>query len=172
MILEAWEVIVLLYIATSVVLYFVCRNAHSNGVKFKAPKKKWVFYLLSFTWGLISVIPGLIVAGVLMLAGHKPIKYGYEWYFALPGISWGLELGIIFLAPEDASESLKQHEHGHGIQNIWLGIFTPAVVSIPSAIRFWYRKIVACSTKYDDIWFEGSATAAGKEFMETHGKNC
>jgi hypothetical protein len=44
------------------------------------------------------------------------------------------------------------------------------VITIPSAIRYWYREIRARKglkneTGYDDIWFEGDATRRGEEFI-------
>ena len=42
----------------------------------------------------------------------------WEWCFEIPNITWGLELGVFFIAPKGANhEEIKQHEHGHGIQN-------------------------------------------------------
>ena len=35
---------------------------------------------------------------------------------------------------------LIRHEGGHGIQNIIFGVLMPFLVSIPSFIRYWYRK--------------------------------
>ena len=58
------------------------------------------------------------------------------------------------------------HESGHGIQNLLFGPLMPFVVSIPSAIRYWYREYLMKVKKikcwnlpdYDSIWFEGTAT--------------
>ena len=137
---------------------------HGTRFSFKCPKKVW-FYILSFTWGLPTVLFGNLVALALLITGHKPKKYGYEWYFEL-NVNFGLELGIFFIVPKDSSEQLKQHEHGHGIQNVYFGVFNIGTTLLPSAFRYWYRKFVPCDSKYDDAWFEGSATASGKELME------
>ena len=65
------------------------------------------------------------------------------------------------------------HEHGHGIQNIYLGFFMPLVVSLPSAVRFWFREIrekkfrKKLKKEYDSIWFERSASISGKKFMSS-----
>lgn len=160
------------YVVISVILYFVMAVKCKRNPVFKAPRSPTVFYALSFTWGLPSILIGSVVAAVLFIAGNKSKKYGWEWYFELPNINWGLELGIFFIAPKGKGryEGLKMHEHGHGIQNIYLGIFNPLVVSLPSALRFWYRKFreaigKPCETEYDNVWFEGSASMSGHALM-------
>ena len=48
----------------------------------------------------------------------------------------------------------------------------PFVVSIPSAIRYWNRKLnyhdkgLTPPTEYDDIWFEKQATKLGAECLD------
>lgn len=159
------------YACASVLLYLICRAKCAKSPVFKAPRHRATYYILSFTWGLPMTLFGCIVAVGFLITGHRPKRYGWDLYFEIKGIGWGLELGIFFIAPDGECEQLKAHEQGHGIQNIYLGIFTPAVVSLPSAIRFWYREIrynigKRCKTKYDDIWFEGSASASGKALIE------
>ena len=146
------------YIITSVILYFILRAKC---------KKNAVFRL---TWGLPSVFVGAVIALFVRLTGHRAKPYGWEWCFEIPNIGWGLELGLFFIAPSEY-EITHMHEHGHGIQNIYLGIFNPLVVFLPSVMRFWYRKIREkigrpCKTYYDNIWFEHSATVSGKEFIK------
>jgi len=158
------------YFVISLMLYIVCRAKCKKNAVFRMPKNKWVFYILSFTWGLPTVVIGAIIALFVRLAGHKPKRYGWEWCFEIPNLGWGLELGLFFIAPT-GHESVHMHEHGHGIQNIYLGIFDPLVVSVPSVVRFWYREIrekfgKPCKTKYDDAWFEKSATESGKAFIK------
>ena len=158
------------YVVISTGLYIVMAAKCKKNPVFKAPRSPTLFYILSFTWGLPSVLIGGLVALVLRIAGNKPKRYGWEWYFEFPGIHWGLELGIFFIAPQGYYEALKMHEHGHGIQNIYFGIFNPLVVSLPSVTRFWYREFREavgnpCKTGYDDIWFEKSASESGKDLM-------
>lgn len=135
------------------------------------------FYILSFTWGIILTVIGLVVAGVLILAGKRPTKYGWCYHFEV-GDSWGgLELGIIFITDTTPDEETKNHEFGHAIQNCVYGPFMPFLVCIPSAIRYWYRKWkyhdknLTPPTEYDDIWFEGEATKLGTEYMKKINKN-
>ena len=116
----------------------------------------------------------IVIAVILFLficTGRRPIKYGWDWYVEIEGIDWGLNLGLFILVPKGCGNALRNHEHGHGIQNIYFGIFTIAIVALPSAIRFWYVVIKQKKDKmfvydYDAIWFEGSATESGNALLE------
>ena len=133
----------------------------------KIPKA--LFYILSFTWGLPMTLIGCIISLGLIIVGYKPKRWNYCWYFEV-GERWGgFELGTCFIKDKTYSVHIMNHEHGHGIQNCYLGVLMPFVVSIPSAIRYWYRELkyerkgLRPKTDYDDIWFEGSATKLGTE---------
>ena len=134
-------------------------------------KRKWVYYLLQFTWGLPMNLIGGAVALTLLALGHRPIKHGWNYCFGLD-VDWGMELGVFFIAPVHGSVNLKNHEHGHGIQNIYFGPFSIGMVNLPSMVRFWYREFKVkfggkLDTEYDDIWFEGQATKSGTDFMNS-----
>ena len=112
---------------------------------------------------------GCIVALVLVIAGYKPKRFGWCWYFEV-GENWGgLELGAFFLVCKNAGIHVKYHEHGHAIQNCWFGFLMPFIVCIPSAARYWYREYLhsmkgvkySDMPLYDSIWFEGQATRIG-----------
>lgn len=132
--------------------------------------KRIIFYFLNLTWGLPLNIVGFIVALVLLCAGKKPKRWGDCFYFEV-GENWGgVELGIIFLTDKTSNEHTRNHEHGHAIQNCFFGVFMPFIVNIPSAIRYWYRRIreekgLPNKTDYDDIWFEGQATRLGTAYV-------
>ena len=99
--------------------------------------KKILFYILSFTWGSIMTAIGCLATLGLLIAGHKPKKWGYCWYFEV-GKGWGgVNLGPVFLVSKGSSVHTKNHEHGHGIQNCCLGPLMPLVVCLPSAARYW-----------------------------------
>lgn len=127
------------------------------------------FYLLSFTWGGFLTGIGLLVSILLILTGHKPKKWGYCWYFEIGRKNWGgCEWGPVFLKDKFEGEYMKNHEFGHGLQNCVFGPFMFFLVSAPSSIRYWYRRIQlrrkkTLKTEYDDIWFEGQATKLGTE---------
>lgn len=132
---------------------------------------KFLFYFLSFTWGLPMTLIGLLVALVLLITKHKPEKYGCCLHFKV-GDNWGgLNLGVVFLTDKTPDTSTKNHEHGHAIQNCYWGFLTPFVITIPSAIRYWYRELKYYKkgktppTEYDAFWVEADATSRGAEFM-------
>ena len=131
---------------------------------------KRTFYILSFTWGLPLTLIGLIVAAVLLCKGKKPKKWGACYYFEVDNkFMSGFNLGIIFLTGKNPSAHTRNHEHGHAIQNCYLGVFTPFVVHIPSAIRYWYRVIKTklgykFTTSYYSIWFERTASELGNKY--------
>lgn len=134
--------------------------------------KRFLFYFLNLTWGLPLNIVGFIVAGVLLLAGNKPKRWGDCFYFEVGKTNWGgLELGIIFLTQKNPSIHTRNHEHGHAIQNCFFGFLMPFIVNIPSAIRYHYRnyrekKGLVNKTAYSDIWFEKQADILGKKYVE------
>lgn len=139
-------------------------------------RNKFLFYFLSFTWGLPMTIVGCIVGAVLLATGHKPKKYGYCCHFEI-GNNWGgVNLGPVFVTSKNATEHTKSHELGHGLQNCFFGPLTPLVISIPSAARYWYRIIRAkignpCKTSYYGVWFESQASDLGKDFMKWYNNN-
>ena len=125
------------------------------------------YYILSFTWGIIMTLMGVIVSIALIITKHKPKRNQYGWYFELkPGHS-GLSLGPAAFVNKGA-ESVLPHEFGHSVQNCFYGPFM-LVVTAWSAARFWFREyLVAFRHKkysdlppYDSIWFEGLATKLG-----------
>lgn len=160
------------YFAVSAFLYLVCREKCKKDAVFRMPKSKALFYILSFVWAFPSTLVGFVVALFVWLNGYIPKKYGRVLCFEIPEIDFGVEFGLFIIVPTKTREETKQHEHGHAIQNIYLGVFALPVVSIPSAIRYWYRKVrekhgKPCQTDYDAIWFEKSATESGKCFFKS-----
>ncbi|MGM9968861.1 MAG: hypothetical protein ACI35S_00525 [Anaeroplasma sp.] len=120
-----------------------------------------LFYVLSFTWGLPMSLIGGITFLVLMCLGYKPKRFRYLYYIEI-GENWGgLNLGCFFLTCKVPYEKTKRHEAGHSIQNALFGPLMPFIVTIPSAIRYWYIRVFNVATNYDSIWFEGQATKLG-----------
>lgn len=133
----------------------------------------FLFYFLTFTWGLPFTLIGCITALVFVLCGHRPHKWGYCFCFEL-GKNWGgMNLGIFFFCGKGSKPTLKNHEHGHAVQNCYLGPFMIPLVALPSRIRSRYRNYLITKKyidpktlpPYDSIWFEGSATRLGNEIL-------
>lgn len=78
---------------------------------------------------------------------------------------------LFFLKDSRESLSLMKHEQGHGLQNIYWGVLMPFVITIPSAIRYWYRRALTARGRidlvpYSAIWFEADADRRGAELYE------
>ena len=132
----------------------------------------WIFlyWLVQLTWGIPLNIIGVVVALVFVLSGHRPKRFVYAIYFEV-GRNWGgVNLGGFFFVQKNASLVLKQHEYGHSFQNMMLGVLTPFVINIPSAIRYHYRNYKRAKghilTPYDEFWCESWATKLGKKYGE------
>lgn len=175
--MKIFLIILAIYIILSGILYVVLDRLYKSGKLkyFKNVSNKALFYLIQFTWALLPTLLGCIVAFALIITGHKPVRYGMCFCFEM-NVNWGLELGIFFIAPPK-SKGTKNHEHGHAIQNIYLGPFALLCVSIPSCLRFWYREIYQMIhpgvklVPYDSIWFEGTASGSGREFMNNYSED-
>lgn len=162
------------YIIISIPLYFIMQYLYTKkGIKvLPNVKYEWLWWIIQCTWSLPMTLIGCIVALCLVIFGKKkPVKYGWCYCFECD-VNWGLELGVFFIAPPK-SKSTKNHEHGHAIQNIYLGPFAVTCVSLPSCIRFWWRELKRkknpkCKLPlYDKIWFEGQASQSGKAFIKS-----
>ena len=132
---------------------------------------KQLFYLLSWTWGIIMTLIGNVAAICLIIAGYKPKKNCYGWYFEV-GENWGgVDLGYICIVQHNSSQYLRDHEFGHSVQNIFFGPLFPFLVAIPSAVRYQARTFIEnrgwiCKTGYFDIWFEKQASECGTAYRE------
>lgn len=130
-----------------------------------------LFWLASCTWGAIMTFAGALVAVALIATGHKSHRFHYLIYFEV-GENWGgFELGPFFVMSCDEGLRTKQHEAGHGLQNIMLGPFM-LIISVWSAIRYWIRRLKqkrgldATLKPYNSIWFEGWATRLGQKHFK------
>lgn len=138
-------------------------------------KNKYLYYILSWTWGLPMTLLGVMVALVLIICGYKPKKCGYCYYFEICENWGGIEFGMFFLTEKNPPEYITAHEVGHSLQNCLWGVLMPIVISIPSAIRYWYRRIRVkigkpCTAGYYDIWFERQASEWGTKFINNTTK--
>lgn len=91
---------------------------------------------------------GLFATIGLLITGHKPKRFYHTFYFQV-GKNWGgINLGFVFLTSQEWDLHTKQHESGHGIQNIILGPLQPFLVCIPSALRYWITTLKGMKAKY------------------------
>lgn len=133
-------------------------------------RRRWLFWLLAFTWGLPMTMLGLLISLAMLIIGKKPKRFCSIWFFNV-GRSWGgFETGCMFLRDNASSDAISKHEYGHAFQNCIYGPLFIFIVAIPSAVRYWQRRIAARiheddasynQKPYDAIWFEGSATHIG-----------
>lgn len=157
------------FAASAVLIYLTADSVwrSRSDYTFAAPRR-FVFIFLSLTWGLPMTLAGAFAALFLLLTGHRPRRFGYCALFELPRVGFGLSLGPFLIAPAD-DRLTAAHEHGHSLQNVYLGPFMPFCVSLPSAVRYHCRNLKMkiakkpCRRKYDAIWFEHTATESGME---------
>jgi len=133
-------------------------------------KHKWLFYVLSYTWGILTTIIGLLISFGLLITGHKPNKYYWVHYFKLKENWGGFSVGNTFVRDTTSNDNINEHEFGHTMQNTLFGPFAIFLCFIPSIIRYFlFRKAQkkGIPTKdYNSIWFEASATDCGKFLVE------
>lgn len=134
--------------------------------------RRIMFYIISWTWGIIPSLIGSII--ILCLLPFKRVRVYHGRLYGIIGKNWGgLEFGCFFIVCKTAqhSDHLRCHECGHGLQNCLWGPLFPLVITIPSAIRYWYHRWALSKGKtvpdYDSIWFEGQATEWGKKYVLT-----
>ena len=145
-------------------------------------RKRWLFYLLSYTWGILTTLAGWAMYLFVLIFRRKSIvekgKFQTAHYLVF-GNNWGgLEAGTNFLAADkmgkDYLTHTKCHELGHTYQNAVQGPIAIFLIFIPSVIRYWVQEIRSRKGKqnmpYDSIWFEKSASFIGEQLLtETTG---
>ena len=126
-----------------------------------------IYWILQCTWGLLYNITGGLIALVALCFKGKPQKF-HRGYMIFIGDNWGgFELGTGGLVANNMgkawTEHTCRHEIGHCYQSALFGPITIFLITIPSAIRYWYRKFSKkTQPSYDAIWFEDNASAIGE----------
>lgn len=138
-------------------------------------KHKWLFYVLSYTWGIITTLIGLIISFGLLITGHKPQKYYWVHFFKLKENWGGFSVGTTFVRDINSIDTINEHEFGHTMQNTLFGPVAIFLCFIPSIIRYFLfmkaQKKGIPTKDYNDIWFEASATDCGKFLVEGLNEN-
>ena len=101
--------------------------------------KKFMYYLIQWTWGLPLNLIGAIVCLVCLCCKCQINKYRNGVEIIVPQNFGGVEFGMFFVRGKDCA-GVAPHEYGHGIQNLWWGPLFPFVITIPSATRYWIRQ--------------------------------
>ena len=129
------------------------------------------YYTLSFTWGIVMTLVGLLMSFALLIAGKKPERNQYGIAFKV-GKSWGgFSAGPFAVVCEDTTQHTLNHEFGHSIQNCYYGPLM-IFVTIASVCRYhyfqWNRKHRPNKKlpEYDAIWFEGEASELGSFYKD------
>lgn len=101
--------------------------------------KKFIYYLLHWTWALPMNIIGGIICLIALCCKCPVQKYRNAIEILVPWNFGGLEMGMFFIRGKDCP-SVAPHEYGHSIQMLWWGPLFPFVIALPSALRYWIRE--------------------------------
>ncbi|MBQ7543094.1 MAG: hypothetical protein IJT44_12475 [Clostridia bacterium] len=135
--------------------------------------KKFLFYLVQFTWGLPQNLIGLI--GFLFFLGrmrHDRFENAIITYIDSDKSFGGISLGIFIFVngrkKDDWLHDTRIHEYGHTIQSVVLGPLYILVIGIPSMIWCNLPPIVRYRKEHDvsyyTIYCEGWANLWGSRF--------
>ena len=133
--------------------------------------KKFLYYLIQWTWGLPMSLIGLFVFLICKICHCRHYWYRNAICIVLPNNFDGLELGMFFIRGK-WSTGVCVHEYGHSIQNLWWGPLFLFVIFLPSACWYWYRRLYMKLRfphtrkplpPYDTPWFERQATELGRK---------
>lgn len=148
-------------------LFFICAKLTKLLVK-----ARWFYYFLAFTWGFLLTFLGLLITIILLIIRLFNKNIHFERYYWIYDIKaghnyWGgFEMGLMFVRDQMSIDTLNVHEFGHTFQNCLFGPLMLFIISIPSAIRYWYQEIRSRKGKenkpHDSIWFEDAATQCGQ----------
>lgn len=142
------------------------RNPKENGeskmmINKHLPLTRKQYLFLSFTWGIIQTVIGVIALAAFASAGY-PIERNRHGWLIRAGTGWGgISFGPVAIVSRTANDYVEAHEFGHSIQNCYYGPFALVLVSIPSVIRYWIFKLKRTNIDYYSIWFEKEASELG-----------
>ena len=130
------------------------------------------FFLL--LWQLPQVLlPGLICLAIF----HNCKLYrNEEAKITVLRVSKGNLLGtacfssgpIIFVT-DNCDENTLHHETGHSVQSLKFGPFFHLIVSLPSVVLFWTKRLKNKDAKwYHSHWPEGNCKLGAEELGHTH----
>lgn len=93
--------------------------------------KKFLFYLIQWTYGIIQNLLGLIVFLLFVLKKHHIYRCSVitVWNFKN-----SLSLGMFIFSNDINNLYIIKHEYGHSIQSLILGPFWLLIIGIPSIL--------------------------------------
>ena len=134
-------------------------------------KNRKLYYILSYSWGIIMILVGLFVEAYFKICKIPFEKFGPCRVYRYKDHWGGLSLGHTIIVATDASDHTLHHEFGHSIQNAMFGPFF-VFLALSSAIRYHYfnfkirKNAHADLPPYDSFWVEGDATKLGNKYIK------
>jgi len=119
--------------------------------------KKFLFYLVEFTWAILQNLVGGI-AYLILSRKHKHERFhnSFITYVEKKGFG-GVSFGIfIFINPgkkEDWLHDSRIHEYGHTIQSLFLGPVWFLVIALPSVIWCGMPALIKYREKQDVSYY-------------------
>ena len=129
-------------------------------IEFKSKALTIIVNIILGIWQLFCWLPGIIGlaifhnceiyrnkdAGIMVIKVNKGNFIGSACFSCGP---------IIFVTP-NCDENIIKHETGHSVQSLMFGPLFHFVVSLPSIVQFWIRRIKHKDAKwYHSHWPEG-----------------
>ena len=134
----------------------------------------FVFYFLSFSWGLLFTMLGYLLlllclpfgkvkvyGDIIFLEFNKPSRY-YPTHYGGTGFS----LGNVFFVSKNPENSLLKHQLGRCVQYSMLGPLMIFFVMIPMFIRFIFYKMFFDnkSMPFRSMWHERLSDYIGNRY--------
>ncbi len=140
----------------------------------KTSVKRFLFYLVQWTWGFsVNIVGAIAFLICTKIKGYRWQHFGYAKIVYLPWNAGGLSMGTyIFMKDHHKDKKwthdTRIHEYGHTWQCLLLGPLYYIVVALPSVI--WcncfasYRK--KNNVPYGKLYCEAWANAWGQKFSK------
>ena len=143
-------------------------------IKFKNKFLTIFINILLFPWLVTQWLPGLIGlaifhnaeiynnedAGIFVIKVNKGNLFGNACFSSGP---------IIFVVP-NCDDNTIRHETGHSVQSLMFGPLFHILVSLPSIVLFWTRRIKNKDAKwYHSHWPENNADKRGHADVSKYG---
>lgn len=138
-----------------------------------------LYWAVQLTWGALMTIPGLLItAFCIVFLNGTPHKNGCSYIVEVGGNWGGLELGAVALCGNywgaGYFDEICAHEFGHSLfpQHMLMGPLFPFLIGIPSACRYWHKRIAEKKGKqfphdwYYRFWAERNASENGRKFKK------